>query len=452
MAQRRHDIERMPYVPYFGLVVWGCVAIWSISHREGRLSQVVFLAFAISAVAFLAFKSTGRGTPFGDFDKAYHPAGRLILSEPSRVYDCAHEDGLCFVNLPLVAVLFAPVAALPLPAAHVVVAVGSVVSIALTAWLLVQLVGARGAQRYAVMALILLNGPLYYSVRLANITHIVLLFLVIAVAWMIRGQSGRAGSLLALVALLKPPFLIWLPYFALRRQWRAAAAMSGTLIVLGLASVLLFGVPLHLAWTRHFLVGSSAHPIGAYNVQSIAGFLVRLSVSGTLVDWRPVDVGRLFFIAQVALTLTVVVSALAAGALAGEPRGRTSQLREYSMVLCVMLLASPVSWTHYYCLLLLPLAALASDAMELPHAPWSRWSSATAALLVSLPVLLWVPVDRFSGALIARVLLSHYLFGAVWLLGILIAASIEARRSLERLARWRDETSVAAAVVYAKGA
>jgi len=39
----------------------------------------------------------------------------------------------------------------------------------------------------------------------------------------------------------------------------------------------------------------------------------------------------------------------------------------------------------------------------------------------------------------------------VWL-GSLIAASIEARRSLERLARWRAETSVAAAVVYAKGA
>src|SRR5215471_17329822 len=177
MAQRRHDIERMPYVPYFGLVVWGCVAIWSINHREGRLSQVVFLAFAISAVAFLAVKSTGRGTPFGDFDKAYYPAGRDIISEPSRVYDCAHADGLCFVNLPLVAVLFAPVAALPLPTAHVVVTAASLAAIALTAWFLIRLVGARGTQRYAVVALMLLNGPLYYSVRLANITHVVLLFL-----------------------------------------------------------------------------------------------------------------------------------------------------------------------------------------------------------------------------------------------------------------------------------
>jgi Glycosyltransferase family 87 len=442
----------MPYVPYFGLVVWGCAAIWLIHHHRDRLSRVIFLAFAMFAVAFLAVKSTGRGTPFGDFDKAYYPAGRDIFSEPSRVYDCAHEDRLCFVNLPLVAMFFAPVAALPLSAAHAVVAAASLASIAVTAWLLVQLVGARGTQRYAVVALILLNGPLYYSVRLANITHIVLLFLVIAVAWMIRGQGGRAGSLLALVALLKPPFLIWLPYFALRRQWRAAAAMTLTLTLLAVTSLMLFGVPLHMAWIRHFLVGSSAHPIGAYNVQSIAGFLVRLSISGTLVDWRPVDVGRLFFIAQVALTLAVVVAGLAAGALAGQPRDRTAQLREYSMVLCVMLLASPVSWTHYYSLLLLPLAAFASGAMEPPPARWLRFSTAIAALLVSLPVMLWVPADRFAGALIARVLLSHYVFGAVLLLGILIAASIEERYTLGRFARWRSETSVAAVVGYAKGA
>jgi hypothetical protein len=257
---------------------------------------------------------------------------------------------------------------------------------------------------------------------------------------------------MGLVALVKPPFLIWLPYFALRRRWQAAAAMAVTLILLASASLLLFGLPLHMTWARHFLVGSSAHPIGAYNVQSIAGLLVRLSISGTLVDWRPIEVGRLFFIAQVALTLAVVVPALAAGALAGEPRGRTSQLREYSMVLCVMLLASPVSWTHYYSLLLLPLAALASGAMELPPARWWRVSAAIAALLVSLPVMLWVPADRFSGALIARVLLSHYVFGAMLLLGILIAASIEVRHSLGQLAPRRSETSMAAAVGYAKGA
>jgi hypothetical protein len=441
----------MPYVPYFGLVAWGCAAIWAVNHRKGLLPQVIFLAFAMSAVAFLAVTSTGRGTPFGDFDKAYYPAGRHILSEPSRVYDCTHEDGLCFVNLPLVAVLFAPVAALPLPAAHVVVTAASLASIALTAWLLVQLVGASRTQQYAVVAIILLNGPLYYSVRLANVTHIVLLLLVIAVAWMIRGQGGRAGSLLALVALLKPPFLIWLPYFALRRQWRAAAAMGVTLVLLAVASIVLFGLPLHLAWTRHFLMGSSSHPIGAYNVQSIAGFLVRLSTRGTLVDWRPVDVGRLFFIAQVALTLAVVAPALAAGVLGGEPRSRASQLREYSMVLCVMLLASPVSWTHYYSLLLVPLAAFASGAMELPHAPRWRFSSAIAALLVSLPVMLWVPADRFGGALIARILLSHYVFGAMLLLGILIAVSIEVRHSPGRFARRRSETNVAAAVGYAEG-
>ena len=416
----------MPYLPYLALVGLGALAIWNLDRHDTALARTLFVGFAAVAIAFLAVRSTGRGTPFGDFDKAYYPAGRDIVSAPSRVYDCAHEDGLCFVNPPVVALLFAPVAWLPLGSAHVAVALGSIAAVALAIWLIVELCGARGTRRYAIIALVLLNGPLYYSVRLGNLTHVVLVMVLIAVGWLLHEREGRAGALLAVTAVLKPPLLIWLPYFALRRRWRAAVGMVATLLAIGTLSFALFGVGLHVAWANQFVLGSSAHPIGAYNVQSIAGLLVRLTTSGTLVDWRPIKVGRVFYIVQIAMTAAVFIFALAAGAVAGEPRTRGARIREYSMVLCVMLLVSPVSWTHYYCLLLLPLAAYSAENAAVPSSRGWRLSMAGAALAVSLPVMLWVP-PGLAGALVARVFLSHYVLGGGLLLSILAAASVWVR-------------------------
>src|SRR3954463_3318747 len=296
-------MRSVPYAPYVGLVALGGLALWNLNRHDDLQARAIFVAFAAAAIALMTLQSTGRGTPFGDFDKAYYPAGQAVLAAPGRLYECAHPDGLCFVNPPVIALLFAPVAALPRPAAHAVVMAGSIAAIALAIWLMIELCEAIGVQRFVIIAMVLLDGPLYYSVRLGNLTHVVLLLVLIAVGWLIRGLHGRAGALLACSALLKPPLLIWLPYFALRRQRRAGVVMAATLAACGGLSLALFGLALNLSWAKQFVVGSSAHPIGAYNVQSIAGFVIRLTTSGTLVTWQPVPVSRLVYIAQIALTL-----------------------------------------------------------------------------------------------------------------------------------------------------
>jgi hypothetical protein len=396
--------------------------------RDDPAVRIAFVCFAAAAIVLLGIVGSGRGTPFGDFDKAYYPAGRIILTTPSRVYDCAHVDGLCFVNIPIVALLFAPLAFLSLPVAHAVVVVGSIATVFMVAVLLIKLSRAVKWRRYAVLALILLNGPLYYSVRLGNLTHVVLAAVLLAVWWLIRGADARGGALLALTAMIKPPLLIWLPYFALRRRWRAASGMIAMLLLVIAASIALYGVDLHLAWMRQFVAGASSRPVGAYNVQSIGGFLVRLTTSGTLVNWWPVDVSPAFWAAEAALVAAALVVSIGASALASTPRAPSVQLREFSMVLCVMLLVSPISWTHYYCLLLLPLATYITAAIEMPHTRGWQVGMAAAGLLVSLPATLWVPAHWLIGAVIARVLLSYYLFGAALLLSLLATAAVQARR------------------------
>jgi hypothetical protein len=415
----------MPYLPYLGLLVFGVAAVSFIRGRgRGVITNAVFVLFAISAAWFLSVNSSGRGTPFGDFNKAYYPAGQLVNSQPERLYDCVHADGLCFVNIPIVALWFAPLAGMSLAGAQTVVVVVSIATVAAIAWGLIVLTGASGWHRYAIAAAVALNGPLFYSIRLGNLTHVVLLAVVGAVFLLTRRRDVAAGFVLGLCVLAKPPFLIWLPYFVLRRQWRAATGMIGCLLFAVAVSLAWFGVDLHRVWFDQFVAASNANAVGAYNVQSINGFLVRLTTSGTLVNWQPVDVGSGFRIVQVGLSLIVIATALGSGFVGGAPRTTPAALREYSAVLCAMLVLSPISWTHYYCFLLLPIASYLAGALDVPRTAVWVTLLATSAVLVSLPVMLWVPAHPFWGAVIARILLSHYFFGACLLLATLAAVAV----------------------------
>jgi hypothetical protein len=420
----------MPYVPYLFLLLFGGAAVWLVRRRDAdTVANFVFILFAICTVWFLSFQRSGRGTPFGDFDKAYYPAGRAAITQPARLYDCGHVDGLCFVNIPVVALAFTPVALLSVAAAHAVVTMTSIAAVAALAWGLIVLTAAEGWRRYAVVAAVLLNGPLFYSVRLGNLTHVVLVVIVVALLLLIRRHDARAGILLGLCALAKPPLLIWMPYFLLRRRWPAALGMAACLLMTVAASLAWFGLDLHRVWFDRFVAQSNANAVGAYNVQSINGFLVRLTTSGTLVDWRPVDVDWGFRITQLVLSLVVMTTGLMSGVAGGMPRTAAAGLREYSVLVCAMLALSPISWTHYYCFLLIPVAAYLANRIEVPRT--AVWIALVAAsgLLVSLPVMLWVPSHPLFGTLIARILLSHYFFGCCLLLATLLGAAVHARSS-----------------------
>jgi hypothetical protein len=285
------------------------------------------------------------------------------------------------------------------------------------------LTGATGWQRYAIVLLFVLNGPLYYSVRLANLTHIVLALVVIALMCLVSAREIAGGILLAVSGILKPPLLIWLPYFIIRQRWRAAAAMAATLTLVVAASLACFGTDLHVAWIGQFIDGANARPIGAYNVQSINGFLVRLSRGGTLANWQPVEVGIGYHVSQV--LLNVLICTLAAiGMWAGRLTGRAEELRDFSIVLCTMLLISPISWTHYYCLLLIPAAAYVTNTLELPRTPWWTAAMGVALILVSLPVMLWIPKPPLLGTIVSRILISHYVFGAFLLQTVLVCGAV----------------------------
>jgi hypothetical protein len=231
-----------------------------------------------------------------------------------------------------------------------------------------------------------------------------------------------AGVLLAALALLKPPLALFLPYFVVRRDFRAAIVMGSSAAIAVAVSIALFGVELHRFWFREFVLQQGSGPIGAYNVQSVNGFLAHLLTRGHLRDWYPIEVGLRFKLLSAGLTALLMAAAALACWRAGPPRTDTARQTELWLVLCLTVLVAPISWTHYYVLLLVPIAPLAARYTLLDRP--SRAALAAAILLMAPPVVVAGVTGRISSALYERILVSHYFFGGVLRLGVLIGVCV----------------------------
>ena len=179
-ALLRADIRFGPgprLMPALGAyAVWAALAVAALAIvRAQRRRPAAWQSPAIatvataSAIAF-AIVSWGRATPLGDFNKAYYPAGAMILSDPSRLYEC-DVSNLCFVNLPLVALLFTPLTMMARLPAQLRVH-GDRARSAVDSGGMAHDSRARRAWRHrsAIVAAFALNGPLLYSIRLGNLT------------------------------------------------------------------------------------------------------------------------------------------------------------------------------------------------------------------------------------------------------------------------------------------
>ena len=404
------------YVVWSTLVLAALATIVARRRRPAGWQPVALVGVAIASVVAFAFVSWGRATPFGDFN-TYYAAGASIFADPARLYSCETRQ-LCYVNIPIVAALFAPLAVLGRLPAQIVFSLAGAVAVVVAAWLLSRELRATASERYAIVVLLALSGPLLYSARLGNLTHVMLPFLVAAFAALTRGRDGRAGAVIGALAIIKPPLMLFLPYFVLRQRWRAAAAMGGIIIAATLASLVWFGLDVHRVWWFELGGKYSSRPVGAYNVQSLAGMLAHLRRPGHLTDWTPLDVSPTFMAVYYGLVAAVFAAAAATCFASGAPTKPSAQWAELSIVMVLLLLAGPVTWTHYYAFCVIPLACYATRAITATGTAVTLGVGA-AALLVSAPVVLWLPHGPILGPLVARVLISHYVLGGLLLLGAL---------------------------------
>ena len=228
-------------------------------------------------------------TLFSDFFKAYWAAAeKLYHGGPEAIYPFTVRGN--WSNLPVLAWPFVPLVPLGHDGAGwAFLAIGIAATIA--AWvLLARFAGLRGPMAAALLFLFLVNGALLNSLREGNSTHIVLLLMVTGLLMWQARRDYVAGLLFGLCATIKLPLLLLGIYFFARRRWAIVAGGATTVIVAVLLSLMLFGLNGHYEWFQDAIASNLGKTIPAFNVQSIDGFLMRLS-TGTeeLLYWGPIE-------------------------------------------------------------------------------------------------------------------------------------------------------------------
>jgi hypothetical protein len=165
--------------------------------------------------------------------------------------------------------------------------------------------------------------------------------------------------------------------------------------------------------------------VPAFNVQSIDAFLLRLSTGAALLqDWAPMPLPPVYRVVRTILLLAIYGAAIALLWRAGrrEPLPHVSgalstrDLTEFSLVLTIALVTSPLAWTHYYLLLLLPWSLYQGGLLNPPGDTRSRLLMWGALALISLPVLMPDSSQGVTAELMARTVVSMWLFGGLLML------------------------------------
>lgn len=146
-------------------------------------------------------------------------------------------------HLPPSLILFAPFALLSYFAASWLWGLLNLACLLLSLVIICRELGLWKLQRFLpILALFLLWEPTPDSTRSGNVGAGATCLL-IALAWraLRRSRQGQAGTLAGLALLLKPFAFLLLPYFLLRRQWRAAISLAATVALGILISLALMG-------------------------------------------------------------------------------------------------------------------------------------------------------------------------------------------------------------------
>jgi alpha-1,2-mannosyltransferase len=363
----------------------------SLRSAAPQRRPLAFVALGVLPVLFtaswLAFLATTPNFAM-DFHHAFWPAGRAVLHGVTP-YPDPHSSvvagGRAFVYPAPAALTFAVFALLPHRLADGMFTGLALLAVPLTLWLL-------GVRDWRIYGLVLLWLPVVAAWQSANVTT--LLSVGVACAWRWRERAAIVGLTVALVVAVKLflwPLGLWL--LATRRWTAAAWAIAGGLALNAVGwAVLGFDE-----------IGRYLRLMRALD-DALAGKAYSLAALGTVGE---------------ALTAIVAVALAVAMLLVDERRG---------MVLCVALalVASPLVWSHYFALLIVPLALTRPrlhPSWALPVAAWlafpavgpNTWQLAVMLALAGgvFVACMWAAVP--GGALTAPVAaIADRTLGARW--------------------------------------
>jgi alpha-1,2-mannosyltransferase len=437
----RSPVHSLAYIGYLLVAFVGVVAIFWLSPQRTRAGSpapyrsmpiwaAVLLALAVALFESVSLKFSSPPGVFWDFLNAYYPAGRAALDHDPAALKALIGTGAegGFVNIPVVAYLFAPFGCLPPQiAAAVFTALG--VGSAVAAWfLLVRLAQLERRERFLLALLFLVNGPLLNGVKFGNISYFLVFALTAGLTLLRARRSTAAGLLLGAAAVLKPPLALFGLFFLLRRDLRGVLGFAFFGAATVALSLLLFGWTTNLFWFQNSVLQYSHNWLAGSSVQSIPAFLARLhGPPAILFDWSakaPTAANKVLAQGLNGLLFLIAVCACVRfRPQAAKEDGVTESRRrdlQYLLMICLCLVCSPLSWTHYYSWLLIPAAFFLGAPPVLLASTTARVVGWAAIALVT-PLVLW-PQSTTPSTLTAAYVsffVSHYLFGGLLWFGLI---------------------------------
>lgn len=393
--------------------------------REWRALLAAAVIYAVLIAIVVAWRAEST-SDFRDFwENAVHFRQTGEISTALGVHN----------YLPFFTIFMLPWGLLPLHVAIVVFTLLSLGLFGVTVYLAESLLNdtLRRGPRLALLLSIVLVLPYVHSCAVLGNVGLLVLFLIVT-AWYLleRGRDTAAGCALGLAILIKLLPGVLLVFLLLKRRWHAAGAAAAVIVVLGLGLPLLAvggsrTVQLHREFYGGAVQGGSAlatltagQPQKAmYSNNAVPIVLRRLltpldggkEATGPLrvnVTDLPRPALVSLYLALMALFTGGCVAATFWGAQRWPPEdadGVRALRAQFGAWCCLMLLASPLVWTHYLPLAYWPLALLSDHVIRAWRVQHRAPRGAVVTLsvwLAAIALLAW-PAARAAGAQIAAV-------------------------------------------------
>ena len=217
--------------------------------RRRWLAPVVYGVLGLELAVVIVFAATYNALDF----RIYMWGGHAVTGD-SRLY-LTLAYGHWFTYSPFAAIVFVPVAALPLAVARVGWDLVSVAALAYSCTRILQIAGYRPTRIMVAgfVAAAMALDPVWQTLFLGQI-NLILLALVLTDVWLVsRGSSRLAvGMGVGIAAAIKLTPAIFIAFFLLARRTRAAVVAAGTFVGSGLAGFLVAPHASKLYWEHLF--------------------------------------------------------------------------------------------------------------------------------------------------------------------------------------------------------
>jgi hypothetical protein len=266
-----------------------------------------------------------------------------------------------------------------------------------------------------VLALALTFYPLVKAYTLGQIQNWLNgLFALALWCWM-SGRKVPSGILIALMALVKPHYGLFVLWALLRREWRFAAAFAATAVVGVVGSIMAYGFNNHVDYLRVlFFLAERGETF--YPNQSVNGLLNRVMVLIDPDQWSSLDFDDNSFPPFSPLvyggTLVASIVLLSAALLRRGNKGDPDRTFDFCTMALSITIASPIAWEHHYGTIFPIFAVLLASVI----------GDRRRLLLLTVSYVLisnYIPVTNVLAATVFNVAQSYLFAGAITVLLLL---------------------------------